>query len=421
MAEKSEIKKEIDIALTYISIGCNKFYEEDCIDFKKINKNIEGLKCIQKGAYILNAISNLSNFKNHMEKFPTDLSIVLKLIEEKSIDEWVELYPFLKEYTKDLADMYYNFLDDVGLGEHDRMFKENSEYELFIKYNNDKNFMLIRGLAANDKEYAFSRVGIPTLLEGNALNINMFLKNKFKSIFGDENINEKLIEAIVNNYYRDVINLHKYYHTKEGYACCKHCGSLIQKKTKREDKYLCSFDICNDKHMKFNKKVEIGSYIKNPTKVLKYEVLRFVSYPSIEEWRFYCKLEHYEKIGMIKDLILYYNKDACDISFVFNNTRFAIDLKEWVRPKDLGKRISEENFKRNNKDAKCFIVIPEYLTKKSNGRKNDYMSVLKNNITGKAITEDEILTDAEFMKKFKRLVELKEKEKVNETELYIKN
>lgn len=421
MAEKSEIKKEVDIALTYISIGCNKFYEEDCIDFKKINKNIEGLKCIQKGAYILNAISNLSNFKNHMEKFPTDLSIVLKLIEEKSIDEWVELYPFLKEYTKDLADMYYNFLDDVGLGEHDRMFKENSEYELFIKYNNDKNFMLIRGLAANDKEYAFSRVGIPTLLEGNALNINMFLKNKFKSIFGDENINEKLIEAIVNNYYRDVINLHKYYHTKEGYACCKHCGSLIQKKTKREDKYLCSFDICNDKHMKFNKKVEIGSYIKNPTKVLKYEVLRFVSYPSIEEWRFYCKLEHYEKIGMIKDLILYYNKDACDISFVFNNTRFAIDLKEWVRPKDLGKRISEENFKRNNKDAKCFIVIPEYLTKKSNGRKNDYMSVLKNNITGKAITEDEILTDAEFMKKFKRLVELKEKEKVNETELYIKN
>lgn len=421
MAEKAEIKKEIDIAFEYISMGCNEFYEEDCIDFKKINKNIEGLKCIQKGAYILNTISNLSNFKNHVEKFPTDLSKVLKLIEEKSIDEWVELYPFLKEYTKDLADIYYNFLDDVGLGEHDRMFKENSEYELFVKYNNDVNFMFIRGLASNDNEYAFSRVGIPTLLEGNVLNIKMFLKNRFKNLFGYENANEKLIESIVNNYYRDTINLHKYYHTKEGYAYCKHCGSLVQKKAKRENKYLCSFDICNDRSMKFNKKVEIGGYIKNPTKVLKYEVLRFVSYPSIEEWNLYCKLEHYSKIGIIKDLILYYNKDACDISFVFDNTRFAIDLKEWIRPKDLGKRISEENFKRNNKDAKCFIVIPEYLTKKSNGRKNDYMSILKNNITGKAITEDEILTDAEFMKKFKKLFELKEREKENETELCIQN
>lgn len=419
MIGKAEIKKEVDIALTYISMGCNRLYEENDIDLNKINKKIEGLDYIQKAAYILNSISNLSNFKKYTDKFPTDINIVLKLIEDKSIDEWVELYPFLKEYVKDLADTYYYFLDDVSLGEHERIFKENSEYELFVKYNNDNNFMSVRALTNDDNEYAFSRVGIPTLLEGNLLNINASLKDIFKNLFGYENRNEKLIESIVNNYYRDVINLNKYYHTKEGYAYCKHCGSLIQKKCHKEEKYLCSFDVCKNKSMAHNRKVEIGGYIKNPTKVLKYEILRFVAYPSIAEWKLYCQLEHYEKRGILKDLILYYNKDACDISFILNDLRFAIDLKEWVGAKDLGIRISEENFKRNNKDAKCFIVIPEYLTKKSNGRKNDYMSILKNNITGQSISSDEIMTDVEFMKMLKNLIELNKKENTNETKLYI--
>ena len=405
MAKITKIQKEVNFALSCISIGCNKFYKDYKIDYKTTTDKLDGLSSILKGAYILNAISNLNNFNGnkYRDKFPVNIQDVLNIIENNTVDEWVTKYPFLKDYTTELSEISFSFLDEVDIGEKERLFKENSEYELYIKFNNDLNFSIIRELAVNDYEYAFSRVGIPTILEGNTLHIRNSLITIYRRLFNTTDINEKLIESIVLNYYTDAVNLRKYHHTPDGYAYCKNCGSFLQKVSRKESKFVCTFDVCRDKQAKFNNPVEIGGFVKNPTKILRYEVLRFVSYPSIEEWALYSKLKDYQEKGSISDLVLYFNKDACDISFKLLGERYALDLKEWTRPTELGKRISEENFKRNNKDARCFILIPDYLTKKSTGRANSYLKVLRNSIDTNVIKDDEILTVSKFLKQIKSL------------------
>lgn len=412
------IQREIDMAMEYISMGCNKIYTDEDISYKNSDSKIDGLNYIQKGADILNMISKVSNFEKKPDKFPCDLKEVILLIENNTIDEWVEKYPFLKDYTSRFTNISFNFLDEIGLDESEKIIGTSNEYELFIKYNNDLKFNQIRALVKNDNEYAFSRIGIDTVLSGNSLNIKKHFENRYKKLFGkDASLDPKITETLALNYYKEITNLSKYYYVpSKGYAVCKRCGSLMKLRNKDKDSLVCSFNLCKLKSILLNEKPSEGGYINNPTKQLRYEILRFIAFPSIEEYNMYDYLKkNYEKKGIISELVLYKNKDACDISFVFNNKRYALDLKEWQDPLSLAKRISEENFKRNNKDAYCFIVIPDYLSKKSNGRKSDYMSNLEGSLQGNNISKSDIFTVSEFYKKLKTLTK---ENKKNETNLH---
>lgn len=393
--KNKSLEKEIDRAMTYIYMGTVKMFEDEDNDRESIKEKIVGKDMVLSGASILNSLSRIKA-KEGEAYFPTKLKDVLYLIKNHGVDEWVEMYPFLKNHCNDLVSKGTQFYHQAYLEREDRDIVEDSEYKLFVKFNNDMAFSEIRNIAKNDKEYSFSRAYISPILEGELLELKKNIDFKYIKMHG-ESISETLLNEILKNYYRPITNLHIYYSENGRYALCKSCGSLMKKK--RNGDIVCSFNKCRNSHFMKNKKFEILEYCSNPTMILKYEVMRFVYYPSIEEREMFNKLtKKYLKKELIRDLILYKDKDSCDISFYIGNIREAVDLKEWESPEELAKSLNTDNFKRNNADANCTIVIPDYLTKKSNGRKNDYMQRLKASITGDNMKDVKIMTVSEFFK-----------------------
>lgn len=397
LANKSFYEKDVRRAIENISMGVIQICENE--DTKKENLDIfiKGMQMIKSGANCLHSLSKIRGGR----LFPVEFKEVMELVENYSIDEWINMYPFLKGCCDDLGDKKINLYDEVYLDEKDRFFSASTEYSLYVKYNNDLSFQKIREISENDLEYSFSRAYIPTVLEGGIIDINNTLKNIAVRECGIS-VSNRLITEILKNYYVEIPALSNYYRNDSGYALCRNCGSLMRKDKRGE--IVCSFGKCQKAHFMKNVRFEIGGYINNPTRILRFEIMRFVKYPSIEERDIFEKLKKkYEKKGLISDLELYKGKDSCDISFSLKGRRQAIDFKEWENPIELAKALSSDNFKRNNGDADCKIVVPDYLTKKSNGRRNDYMDKLESFVVGDKMNDVDIMTVSEFFAYLERV------------------
>lgn len=390
--QDKSVEKEIDRAMRYISIGSAKIFKEDD-EINNIKDRIKGVQMVQSGANILNSLSKIKGADGG-PYFPSQVKEVLSLIKAHSVDEWVEMYPFLKDNCNDLVNNRTNFYDQAFLDKEDRDIIECSEFDLYVKFNNDIAFSEVRNIARNDSEYSFTRAYIPPVLEGELLDLKQSLRFKYIELYG-ESISDDILNKVLMNYYKPINNLKSFYSENGKYAICKSCGSLMKKR--QNGKIVCSFDRCETSHYMKNKAFEILGYCTNPTRMLKYEIMRFVYFPSIEERLMFDRLDKkYQRKSLIRELILYKGKDTCDISFYIGNDREAIDLKEWENPEHLAKALNADNFRRNNADANCTIVVPDYLTRKSNGRKNDYMKRLKSAITGDKMRDVQIMTVSEF-------------------------
>ncbi len=151
----------------------------------------------------------------------------------------------------------------------------------------------------------------------------------------------KKIYARIFDFYEDIPN---HYINNNTIEICNYCGWTIINKCL--DKH-CISDYC--KANQGIEKSKIKPYLKEMIRAKK-GVMRYLVLPGIPELSIKAKIE---KLGI--KVILYPNFDQYDLEVVFDDCKWALDIKDYANPYNLVNQVTE--FEPNSCE-KSFIVIP---------------------------------------------------------------